>query len=79
MGMFDFAEVGFNTDNGFLEGLARGFKNGVLMKKHYKHMTQCASLEGLLLFLLKLSWFCKQSHNFFKTIFAFIKKDKGKS
>ena len=48
MGLFDFIEVYFNVDNGFLEGLTRGLKNGILTKEDYKHLTQCDTLEGKL-------------------------------
>jgi len=51
MGLFDFIEVYFNVDNGFLEGLTRGLKNGILTKEDYKHLTQCDTLEDLKLHL----------------------------
>ena len=46
MGMLDFKELLFNVDNGFLEGLVRGFRNGILTKEDYRHLTQCDTLEG---------------------------------
>lgn len=51
MGLLDFSEVSFNVDNGFLEGLTRGLKNGVLAREDYRHLTQCDSLEDLKLHL----------------------------
>jgi len=45
---FDFSEMLFNVDNGFLEGLVRGFKNGILKDEDYRHLTQCDTLEGVL-------------------------------
>jgi len=50
MGSFDLSEVLFNVDNGFLEGLIRGFKNGILAREDYRHLTQCDTLEGLYAF-----------------------------
>ncbi|KII90766.1 hypothetical protein PLICRDRAFT_697248 [Plicaturopsis crispa FD-325 SS-3] len=35
----------FNVDNGFLEGIVRGFKAGILTQAHYATLTQCESLE----------------------------------
>ncbi|KAL1707573.1 V0 complex, c/d subunit of ATPase [Schizophyllum commune] len=35
----------FNVDNGFLEGIVRGFKAGVLTQSHYANLTQCDTLE----------------------------------
>jgi len=51
MGMLDFKEMLFNVDNGFLEGLCRGFRNGILTKEDYQHLTQCDTLEDLKLHL----------------------------
>ena len=41
----------FNTSYGYLEGLVRGFKNGLLNQAEYQALTQCASLEDLKLHL----------------------------
>ncbi|TRM61068.1 V0 complex, c/d subunit of ATPase [Schizophyllum amplum] len=35
----------FNVDNGFLEGIVRGFKAGILTQSHYANLTQCDTLE----------------------------------
>lgn len=50
----------FNIDNGYLEGLCRGFKNGVLKQADYINLVQCETLDGkfsilktLLIFYLK--------------------------
>lgn len=39
-------ELHFNVDNGYLEGLVRGFKAGVLRHGDYVNLVQCESLEG---------------------------------
>jgi len=35
----------FNVDNGFLEGIVRGYKAGILTQSHYSRLTQCETLE----------------------------------
>ncbi|KAF9220956.1 ATPase V0 complex subunit D [Gyrodon lividus] len=37
----------FNVNNGFLEGIVRGYKAGILTQGHYASLTQCESLEDL--------------------------------
>ena len=48
----------FNTNHGYLEGLVRGFKNGLLNQAEYQALTQCDTLEDLKLHLSvsKLTW-----------------------
>lgn len=41
-----FPELYFNVDSGYLEGLVRGFKAGVLTQADYLNLVQCESLEG---------------------------------
>lgn len=36
----------FNIDNGYLEGLCRGFKCGILKQADYLNLVQCETLEG---------------------------------
>lgn len=36
----------FNIDGGYLEGLCRGFKCGVLKQSDYLNLVQCETLEG---------------------------------
>ena len=36
----------FNIDHGYLEGLCRGFKNGILKQADYLNLVQCETLEG---------------------------------
>lgn len=35
----------FNSHSGFLEGIIRGFKAGLLTQTHYQNLTQCDSLD----------------------------------
>ncbi|KAF8555230.1 vacuolar ATP synthase subunit [Imleria badia] len=37
----------FNVNSGFLEGIARGYKAGILNQGHYASLTQCENLEDL--------------------------------
>ncbi|TFK40780.1 vacuolar ATP synthase subunit [Crucibulum laeve] len=37
----------FNVDNGFLEGIVRGYRGGILTQNQYANLTQCESLEDL--------------------------------
>ena len=41
----------FNIDNGYLEGLCRGFKNGILRQADYLNLVQCETLDDLKLHL----------------------------
>jgi len=45
----------FNIDNGYLEGLVRGFKAGILRQADYLNLIQCETLEG------KAEW-CQSVH-----------------
>lgn len=36
----------YNIDNGYLEGLCRGFKCGILKQTDYLNLVQCETLEG---------------------------------
>ena len=40
------SEMSFNIDNGYLEGLVRGFKGGILKQTDYLNLVQCETLEG---------------------------------
>uniref|UniRef100_A0A672LWR5 V-type proton ATPase subunit d 1-like n=1 Tax=Sinocyclocheilus grahami TaxID=75366 RepID=A0A672LWR5_SINGR len=46
-----FSELYFNVDNGYLEGLVRGFKAGILSHADYLNLVQCETLEDLKLHL----------------------------
>ena len=37
----------FNINDGYLEALVKGFKNNLLKKEDYQHLTQCDNLEDL--------------------------------
>ena len=41
----------FNIDGGYLEGLCRGFKCGILQQSDYLNLVQCETLEDLKLHL----------------------------
>jgi V-type H+-transporting ATPase subunit d len=36
----------FNMDHGYVEGLCRGFKSGILKASDYHNLVQCETLEG---------------------------------
>ena len=44
--MLSFHELFFNVDSGYLEGLVRGFRSGVLTQSDYLNLSQCETLEG---------------------------------
>ena len=44
--MMDYHDLHFNIDHGYLEGLVRGFKSGILAKGDYLNLVQCETLEG---------------------------------
>lgn len=39
-------ELRFNVDHGYLEGLVRGMKAGILTQTDYNNLAQCDTLEG---------------------------------
>ena len=39
-------ELSFNIDHGYLEGLLRGFKGGILKQTDYLNLVQCETLDG---------------------------------
>ncbi|XP_044280247.1 V-type proton ATPase subunit d 2 [Varanus komodoensis] len=45
------SEFYFNVDHGYLEGLVRGFKGGILKTSDYVNLAQCETLEDLKLHL----------------------------
>lgn len=36
----------FNIDHGYLEGLVRGFKSGIIRDSDYQNLVECQTLEG---------------------------------
>ena len=49
--MADLDSMNFNIDHGYLEGLVRGFKSGILRQTDYMNLVQCENLEDLKLHL----------------------------
>ncbi|KAB0357149.1 hypothetical protein FD754_001305 [Muntiacus muntjak] len=45
--MLESAELNFNADHGYLEGLVRGCKAGLLTRQDYVNLVQCENLEDL--------------------------------
>lgn len=39
-------ELSFNVDHGYLEGLLRGMKAGILTQTDYHSLVECDTLEG---------------------------------
>lgn len=39
-------ELSFNVNHGYLEGLVRGMKAGILAQTDYHNLAQCDTLEG---------------------------------
>ncbi|KAG2178589.1 hypothetical protein INT44_001742 [Umbelopsis vinacea] len=37
----------WNADNGFVDGILRGYKSGILNSSHYLNLTQCETVEGM--------------------------------
>ncbi len=58
------AELSFNVDHGYLEGLVRGMKAGILTCTDYHNLAQCDTLEGKNIV----------SHCHFWTLFSFANK-----
>jgi V-type H+-transporting ATPase subunit d len=46
-----YGDLVFNIDNGYLEGLVRGFRSGILTRADYLNLIQCETLEDLKLHL----------------------------
>jgi hypothetical protein len=46
----------FNIDGGYLEGLCRGFKCGILKQSDYLNLVQCETLEGKNTTYFELKW-----------------------
>jgi len=44
--MMAFDELFFNVDSGYLEGLVRGFRSGILTQSDFLNLAQCETLEG---------------------------------
>ena len=40
------SEYLFNVDHGYLEGLVRGFRSGILTRVDYLNLVQCETVDG---------------------------------
>ncbi|XP_063900828.1 V-type proton ATPase subunit d-like isoform X2 [Zophobas morio] len=49
--LFSFLPAFFNVDNGYTDGLCRGFKSSILTKVDYANLRQCETLEDIKLHL----------------------------
>ncbi len=58
------SEYFFNMDDGYFEGLVRGFRSGILRRADYMNLAQCETLDGAALFFFFLS-FPRFSFHFF--------------
>jgi V-type H+-transporting ATPase subunit d len=38
--------ISFNADNGYLDGIVRGYKSALLTNIQYLNLIQCENLEG---------------------------------
>jgi len=53
----------FNINHGYLEGLVRGFKGGILSQTDYSNLVQCETLEGAILYIVLLQLWIVNHHN----------------
>ncbi|XP_065835356.1 V-type proton ATPase subunit d-like [Oscarella lobularis] len=56
MDLLQLGDWSFNVDNGYLEGLVRGFKAGILTQADYLNLCQCETLEDIKLHLQSTSY-----------------------
>lgn len=49
-----YPELYFNIDSGYLEGICRGFRGGILTRADYINLVQCESLEGVRSILIEI-------------------------
>ncbi len=52
MGIGASSSLSFNVDAGYLEGLVRGFKAGILRQTDYLNLIQCETLDGIFAMIL---------------------------
>jgi hypothetical protein len=36
----------FNVNNGYIEGIVRGYRNGLLTGQNYSNLIQCETIDG---------------------------------
>lgn len=46
----------FNVNNGYIEGIVRGYRNGLLTGQNYSNLTQCETIDGEASHLYLLRW-----------------------
>ena len=71
----DMNSLNFNIDNGYLEGLVRGFKAGILKHSDYANLVQCETLEGKYTIFSDVNaiyYFSSQAKTFFTTFQDFL-------
>jgi V-type H+-transporting ATPase subunit d len=42
----------YNADDGYLEGIVRGYRSSILTNSAYINLTQCETLEGTIHFVM---------------------------
>ena len=47
MGNTPLNSLNFNLSHGYLEGIVRGYKGGILSVVDYSNLTQCETIEGI--------------------------------
>lgn len=57
--LYNMNSLNFNIDNGYLEGLVRGFKAGILKHSDYANLVQCETLEGKYIMIISIPQSCK--------------------
>jgi len=55
------------VSTGFLEGIVRGYKAGLLTQGHFSNLTQCETLEGMSIYPWKLTFRPRLSFADFRT------------
>ena len=59
-----YSDLFFNVDGGYLEGLVRGFRSGILKRTDYHNLEQCETLEGKVQNLIFILYFyCHVIHS----------------
>lgn len=38
----------YNVNNGYVEGIVRGYRNALLTGQNYGNLTQCETIDGML-------------------------------
>ena len=67
-----YGDMIFNIDHGYLEGLVRGFRSGILTRTDYLNLIQCETLEGKGFLLHYWEVFFHNFEIFFKNFLCFL-------